>query len=303
MPIETVRVAFVRDTGPTALLDGVVVRAFDTGNNLITIADSGPPNEDGIALLDLEGSLEGTEYQLRFFRAGSRIEPKRILVFSPASAAPTATNDFMVTVQLFELPVATDSKMCRASGMLLGPARMPRRNVTLTFLPKFDAFVDEEAVSMPGRFTSRTDNEGYASVDLYRYGMYEVTIEGREPVTRNIQVPDRANIFLPHLLFPVVVWVSYAEAPPYTMQVGQTLWLTPTVVATDYRKLGAGFEDVRYESSDPTLASVQPLGDRIAIRGIRAGTAFLRASRLDRSIVYLPDFGIQGGDVPIVIAP
>lgn len=302
MPIETVRVAFTRDAGPTQLIDGVVVRVFDTNNSLVTAATSGVP-DPGTAQFELDGSPEGTEYQLRCFKAGARIDVRRILVFSPVTNAPTSSNDFLVPVQLFTLAVATDPKMCRASGYLYGPARMPRKNVTLTFLPKFDAFVDEVSVATPGRFVTQTDGEGFATVDLYRFGMYEVTIEGHEVVTRSIEVPNRSSILLPHLLFPVVVAVSYVEPPPYTVQAGSTLMLTPRVIATDYRDLGNGFQDVLYESADPSIANVQLLGDRIAIRGLRPGTTELRVSRLDRSIVYLPDFGVTGGVVPLVVSP
>ena len=302
MGLETVRVAFTKDTGPTALVDNVMVRVFDTVGNLVTHDESGAP-DIGTAQFELEGSAEGTEYQLRCFYAGARIRPHRILVFSPPSLAPSSSNDFIVPVQVFTLPVAVDPKMCRASGYLLGPARLPRKNIVLTFMPRFDAFVDELSTSTPGRFTTRTNEEGFALIDLYRLGIYDVTIEGREAITRTVHVPNRANILLPHLLFPVVVAVGYDQPAPFTVQEGETLLLEPTVVASDYRKLDAGFEDALYQSMDPTVANVQPLEDRIAIRGIKPGTTRLRVSRLDRSIVYVPDLGIEGGDVALTVTP
>jgi hypothetical protein len=302
MPIESVRIAFVDDEVLTTLVDNVTVRVFSTSGQFITSATSGVL-ETGTAHLELEGSPEGIEYQLRFFLPGAAAPARRILVYSPASAAPTLTNDFLVTVEVFSLEGAPDPKMCRASGYLIGPARKPRRGVDITFLPKFDAFVDETSAAMPGRFVVRTDDRGFASVDLYRMAMYEVTIEGREVVTRNVEVPDRASILLAHLLFPVVVAVQYAEPPPFTVQAGQTLLLLPRVIATDFRDLGTAYADVSYTTLDPSIASVQILGDRIAIRGIRPGTTTLRVSRLDQSIVYLPDYGVQGGDVSITVTP
>jgi hypothetical protein len=301
MAIESVRVAFLKDEVVPSFVDGVTVRVFDSDGLLITSAVSGESGVDGTVELELDGSLSSTVYQLRFFLPGASIPPKRIAVFSPASAAPTATNDFVVTAEVFALEPAVDPSMCRCSGHLIGPAGRPRPGVDVTFLPKFYAFVDDARAALTGRFTVRTNKLGFLSVDLYRRGMYEVTIEGRELLVRNIEVPDRSSILLSHLLLPVVVSVTYAETGPYAVVAGQTLTLTPMVRATDYRELGVGAEDVAYSIADPTIASVQILGDRIAIRGLNAGTTVLRVTRLDNSIVYLPDLGIAGGDVPIVV--
>ncbi len=296
MAVETVRVAFLRDELTATLVDGVSVRVFDTLGNLITMARSGVL-EAGTAQFDIEGSPEGTTYQLRCFHAGTAIAPKNILVVSP----PATSNDFVVMVETFMLEPATDPRMCRCSGQILAPNGKPKRNADLTFWPKYGAFVAHPSAALSGRFMAKTDDQGMVSVDLFRYGMYQVTIGGPEAVTRDIQVPDRSAVLLSHLLFPVVVAVAYLPDPPYAIPVGNTLELVPRVLATDYRDLGPGYEDVRYDTADPSIASVQIMGDRILVRGNSPGTTTLRATRLDNTVVYLPDFGIAGGSLPIVV--
>lgn len=300
MAIETVQVALVTDAVVPAALDGVVVRVFDADGELVTMAISGDP-ELGQVSFELEGDEEPVEYQLRFAYPGSAISPKRIEVYSPASLSPTGTNTFQVSAAVFELEPAVDPLLCRASGIVTGPSGQPRAGVDVTFIPKFHAFVEGNTVALPGRFVVRTNKQGFMSVDLYRYAMYEVTIAGREEVVRNIEVPNRSSIPLPHLLFPVVVLVAYAEAGPYTVPSGGRLQLTPTVRASNFQELGLGADDVLYSILDPAIASVQLSGDRIVIHGHAPGMTTLRVTRLDKSIVYLPDPGIVGGDLPIVV--
>jgi hypothetical protein len=300
MALETVRVVFLDTEVVPALVDGVVVRVFDADNNLITMATSGAV-DPGTAQLELEGDTAALVYQLRFYLPGSAVTPKLIEVFSPASLSSTGTNDFSVSVEVFALETATEPQLCRASGYVTGPSGRARVGVDLIFLPKFNAFVDETSAALPGRFIVRTNKYGFASVDLYRSAMYQVTIAGREEVVRNIEVPDRSSVLLGHLLFPVVVAVEYVESGPYTVAVDQSLFLTPHVRSSDFRALGVGPEDVLYSITDQAIASVQISGDRIVVRGLAAGTTSLRVTRLDNSIVYLPDLGIAGGDVQIVV--
>jgi hypothetical protein len=301
MGIETVRVAFLRDQIVPTLVDGVAVRVFDMQNNLITTAISGENDAPGTAEVELVGDVVPVEYLLRFYLAGAAIPPKRVAIYSPASVAPTATNDFTVMADVFTLEPAVDPQMCRCSGYVIGPSGKPRPGVDITFVPKFYAFVDQARAALTGRFGVRTDKRGFCSVDLYRLGMYEVTIEGREVLVRNIEVPDRSSILLGHLLFPVVASVIYLEAPPFVVARGQTLALTPQVRSTDYRDLGVAVQDVVYSTADASIASVQVSGDRILVRGNAAGATTLRVTRIDNTIVYLPDLGIAGGDVPIVV--
>lgn len=301
MALETVRVEIRDDSVSAALVDGVVVRVFDSEGDLVTMVQSGEL-ESGIAELELEGASTSVEYLLRFFISGGAVAPKRISVYSPASLSSTGTNSFAVTAQLFELEPADDPKMCRCSGYIANINRRTRaRALELIFTPQFNAFVADVQAVITGRFFVRSTADGFCSVDLYRGGIYDVSVVGRDEVARTIQVPDRSSMLLGYLLFPVVVAVEFAEVGPYVVAQGATLTLTPSVRSSDYRELGVGVEDVVYVMENAEIASVEVLSDRIAVRGIAAGTTTLRIRRADESVVYLPDPGIAGGDVTITV--
>ena len=221
----------------------------------------------------------GTEYVLRFFLVGAAVHAQAHPRLFPASARRRAPNDFAVTTDVFTLP-APPIFAVSLQRVLVGPSGRPRPGVDVTFRPMFHAFVDHARAALSGRFVIRTDKTGFLSIDLYRLGMYEVTVEAKEEVVRRIAVPDRSAIAIGHLLFPVVVSVAYAPTPPFTVVHGQSIELQPTVRSTDYRDLGVAPEDVLYSVADPTIASVQILGDRIVVHGLKAGRqhSVLRAS-------------------------
>jgi hypothetical protein len=304
MALETVTITIVDDQVVPERVDGISVRVFGEAGALITEGLSGVL-EPGEIALELPGSTDGTVYELRFFKVGTALAPVRIAVYSPPSLASTGTNRFRCVAEVFRLLPAQDPRLCRVSGFVANAARRSRRGVNLVVLPQFNAFIYDASVVTPGRFIVRTDGDGFCSFELFRFAIYEITIEGQEETRRTVQVPDRAALSLTALLFPVVASVTFAEAAnldgSYTVTANAApLQLTPTIVATDYRVLdGVGAEDVGYGTDAPAIASVYVLGDRIEIRGHAAGTTALRITRLDESVVSLPDPGIVGGTVVI----
>lgn len=301
MAIESVRIAFVTDDITPALVGGVAVRVFDMVGNLVTTAVSGEGTQEGTAEVELPGDMVPIDYVLRFYYPGGAISPKRIQVYSPPTEAPTGTNNFVITTPIFRLEPALDPEMCRASGHILGPSGKPRAGVDVTFTPQFHAFVTDNKAVTTGRLLVRTDKNGFLAIDLFRYGMYDVTIEGKEVVQRSIVVPNRSSILMSHLLFPIVAAVQYDEPQPFSVAVGESLLITPHVRSTDFRDLGVAPGDVFYSTRHDTIATVQIYGERILIRGRSPGETTLRVARTDNSIVYLPGIGITGGDVSITV--
>jgi hypothetical protein len=302
VPVETVRVAFLDDQVAPEFVNGVAVRVVDSAGALVTTATSGLASS-GLAEFDLPGSSDGLVYQLRFYKAGTRISPRNIRVFSPPSAAPLGTNEFLVTAQIFRLPPAEDPHMCRIGGVLLGPRGKPLRNTLITFQPQFAAFVMEQELMVSGKFSERTDDQGRITVDLQRYGIYDVFIESGDGVRRTVSVPNRSFLHVSHLLFPVVVSVTYTEEPPFTVAVGQDLELHPLVRSSDFQRLGVALDDALYSIADPSIATVRVASDHIVVRGLTPGSTKVRVARADTSIVYVPDVGIAGGEVDLIVTP
>ncbi len=306
MALETVKITVVDDQLVPEPVDGIVVRVFNEAGVLITQAESGVLTP-GVITLDLPGSLDGTNYELRFFKIGAALPPQRIRIFSPAAGSSTGTNNFRCVAEVFRLEPASDVRMCRISGFVANAVKRGRRGVVLTVIPKFNSFIYEASVVTSGRFMVYADRDGFVSFDLFRHAMYTITIEGQEASTRDVQVPNRPALSLTSLMFPVVQRIDFVPAPSvdqaYAIPLHGVVTLVPTVVASDYRVLeGTATEDVGYSIDDPSIASVYLLGDRLEIRGHAPGTTVLRVSRLDDSVVSLPDLGIVGGAVTLVVA-
>jgi hypothetical protein len=302
MAVETVQIAIADDQVVPLPVDGVEARIFDDAGTFITTVVSGALIS-GELQAELPGSSDGETYELRFFKVGVALPPTRVVVYSPPSLSSTGTNRFMLSAEVFRLVPSPDARMCRISGFVANATGKLRRGVTLVITPQFNAFIAEPSVVTPGRFIVKTNAEGFCSFDLFRSAMYTIMIEAQEEVTRPARVPDRAALSLTALLFPVVTRVEFAEgAGSFVVPAGGFVTLTPVITTTDYRVLeGSAAEDVGYWIDDQSVASVYVLGDRIQVRGIAAGTTTLRVSRLDGSVVSLPDPGIIGGTVTIVV--
>jgi hypothetical protein len=174
--------------------------------------------------------------------------------------------------------------------------------VDIHFIPCFNPLVVDGIGVLGERVATRTDEDGYISVDLYRDGYYLATVESQENVQREVLVPDRSSVNINHLLFPRVVSVAYSPAGPFTLAAGAELELTPTITASDFRELeGTGSEDVEYSTDDPSIADVRVGADAITLRGLSPGTTTLRVARSDLSIVYIPDPGISGAAITVTV--
>jgi hypothetical protein len=304
MALETVLVSVNDDQVVPQPVNNVVVRVFDaTGTTFITQATTGAPLPGQVMLtLNGDGPFPVT-YQLRFYVNGGAIQsPQYVDVFSPPALAPTAANNFVVTASMFTLPAATNPRLCRASGYVWGPDGRVRPGVDMHFIPCFRPLVVDGYGVLGERVSVRSDSAGYASVDLFRSGIYQVTIESHENVPRIVYVPDRSSVNLFNLLFPIIVNVTYAPATPWIVTAGSQLSVTPTVSSNDYRTLtGTADADLTWSTDDPNIASVTVQASQLVITGNIPGSTTLRAARSDSSIVYIPDPGITGGAIPITV--
>jgi len=300
MASETVRVFVVDEQTPTPdPIESVLVRVFDaTGTTFIT--------EDytdalGIADFTLDGDDPPNEYQIRLSKTGVAFDgslgddsksPQLIEVWTPAASSPSGTNDFEVQGQTFSRPVATDPRLCRASGFFRRADGSAYPHLDLIFKPLFrPAIVDGDSV-MWTSINTRTDEDGYLEIDLYRGGEYSVVVESLEDDPRSVVVPDASSVSLIDLLFPVVAQVVF-DPTSLAMSEGDSEEVTPTVTASDLQELtGTAPDDVEYTSSDEDVATVSVRDDVIIVTAVGAGSAQIDVARKDESIVIVPDSGI-----------
>lgn len=246
--------------------------------------------------------LPANIYSLRFFKNHVGFSQPQLMVVLANPLPPQDPNEFDVIGEVFVLPIAQNPRLCQASGFFKDVNGGPKQFLDLHFISRFSPLLLEGDAVVTERQRIKTDENGYASITLIRFGQYEVTMEAREDLPRLITVPDSPSANLPYLLFPVVDRVGFSPTGPYALEVGEDLVVTPTVLDTAGVELeGAATLDVQWASSDDSVAAVLISTDFITLRGVAAGTAELQATRRDDSIIRIPNTAIYGVPQTIVV--
>jgi len=318
MASETVKI-YVKDQNDDPIV-GVLVRVFDAaGATFIsqdyTVLDSGR----AVADFTLNGGGP-ISYTIRLSMTGvafdgalgdSSKSPQLITVYSPPGASPSGTNYFEVVGQTFDIPVAVDPRLCRASGFFRDSAGRPLASLDITIINQFKpALVDGYGV-LGSKLDLRTDLDGYAVVDLYRGGEYRALVQSVEApeasdigsliFERHIVVPDRSSVSLIDLLFPIVTNIVW-DPTTLTVATGEILDVYPTASCSDGQVLAnVACEDVVYTTEDESIAAVSAQWDKIVILGISPGTTNLIATRKDQTIVSIPSVSIVGSPIAITV--
>jgi uncharacterized protein YjdB len=303
MASETVKILTVDEQTPIPVaLEGVLVRVFDaTGTTLDSEATSALVGGDAVADLTLEGDDPPIIYQIRLHKLGVSFSgalgddnksPQLIEVYSPPASAPTGTNNFTVRGQTFSRPAAVDPRMCRCSGFFYRGDGLPYSNLDVVITPKFKPTIVDGNAVMGGMINARTDSDGYIEIDLFRDGEYSIRLETLEDCSRDVVVPDQASFNMPDLLFPVVEQVAFSPTS-ISLIVGEVVEVTPTVTASDDRVLtDAAVEDVIFTVADESVATIVVANGKIYVMGVSAGTTQVDVSRLDETVVLIPDVGV-----------
>jgi hypothetical protein len=273
----------------------VLVKIYNgTGTVFYTQATT---DENGVAAF----LLESRDYSARFYKAHVGFNQPQL--FDVIEGGGLAGNVFGVQADVLTLPIATDPRLCRASGYFRDLTGAPKKFLDIHFIAQFSPILLEGDAIFTERVAIRTDELGYACIDLIRFAMYSAYIEGNENNARCINVPDAASVNLPDLLLPVVESVTFTSAGPYVVGVGVDLVLTPSVMTSDGRPLdGTAAADVGWSSSDNQVLAVSTTATTVTLRGVAPGPANLIATRLNQTIVRIPNTPIKGQPVPVVVA-
>lgn len=306
MALETVRVYAVDEVGDA--LSGVLVRAYDDLGALVTQNTTALVGVEAYCELALDGNNPPEEYTIRLSKTGVAFDgtlgddsktPQSISVYSPEALAPvTGTNNFQVQGQTFTLSAATDPRLCRCSGFFVDASGRPLENLDIHFIPVcynedqsdfFPLIVDGYAV-MGDKILTRTDEDGYLEVDLFRTAEVSALVQGLEHSRRIIKVPDSASVSLINLLFPVVTEVTFGTNP-VTIAVDAYVDIVLTILSSDGQTLDATDLDVTFTSSDTGVATVQLQTDTglLRVMGVASGATTITAARADDTIVTLPE--------------
>jgi hypothetical protein len=294
MAFETVKILVLNDDPEATPIEGVIVRIFDmTGTYFQTQSTT---DSDGRVELTL---LSPLSYQLRFFKEKVSL---RQPVMINVSTVP-GENIFIARGHVYRPPEAVNPRMCRCSGFFRNVDNSPAREHAIHVNTIFDPLLLDGNALLTERLMQRTNEAGYVEFDLVRNGQYTVTVEGFEDQLRVITVPDAPSANLPDLIFAVVDRVEFTPPGPWTLAQGERLAVTPQVWTSDGRVLpGLASEDVQWTSSDPSVAAVGYAGTYLELRAIAPGTAELRCTRSDQSIVRIPNTSVQGVPLAITVA-
>lgn len=238
----------------------------------------------------------GVTYQARFYKFQAGFVQPQLFMVLPSPLTPPQTNTFKVTAQVLTPPVPLDARLCTAYGFFRDVTGAPQPYVEIHFIAKFDPVWLDGAAVVKERVIIRSDETGYAQVNLIRNGHFDVTIQGEEDIVRHIKVPDAPNVSLPDLLFPIISQVVATPAGPYAMNKGDLLAVDLDVYASDGEKIHHhGFGQIRFCMSDPTILSYQWSPGGLILVAMGPGTATITVERADHSIIHIPDAGVQNG--------
>lgn len=295
MSFEPVDLTILDDTISQNPVEGAVVRLFDSTGT--TPFGQAITDVNGVASFLLPAPAT---YQARFYKSLVSFTQPQLL---DVQVAP-ATNEFSVSGHVFAPPEAVDPRLCRCSGYFVAPNGAALPNVDIHIIAKFDPILFQGKAVMGERIRLTTDADGYVQVDLIRFGQYEITVQGIEDCVRIIHVPDQPSANLPDMIFAVVAQVTFDPPGPYSFPIGvdNEIVVTPTAYASDGRKLdGTAIEDIAWSTEDASIAVVLPSDKTLTLRGLSSGTTSLLASRLDPSIIRIPDPPIVGVPVPLTV--
>lgn len=274
-------------------LEGVVVKVYD-GPGVVFFTQATTDAQGKASFL-----LETLDYSLRFYRFQTGfIQPQQLTVL----AAPSL-NVFDVIGEPFVLPTATDPRLCRCSGFFRDISGGPKKFLDIHFIAVFSPLLLESSAVVTEEYRIKTDADGYAQLDLIRCGQYNAMMEATgSDKLRCINVPDLANTNLPDLLFPRVDRIVWDNPGPYVVSVGTELILTPTVYDSAGRPLtGIASSDVGWKTSDASIASLVFTPTTVIVRGNAPGATQLIATRLDSTIIKIPNTPIVGVPLEITV--
>ncbi len=228
-------------------------------------------------------------YSLRFYRYQTVFSMPQTIVVQEGVGGTPVPNAFNVYGEVAVPPIANDPNLCRASGFFRDITGAPKRWLEIILIGEFAPILLDRSGVLSERTAVRTDEQGYACLDLIRCAKYAVTIQGYEDQTRSISVPDAPNVNLPDLLFPTVASVSFDHPSPWTLSVGKEICLKPTVITTSKVVThGTDTVNVQWIVTDPHAVRMTIERHHLRLKGIQKGCARLIAKQWDKSVVQIP---------------
>lgn len=291
---------YIKDTNlvPEEIV-GVIASIYNP--TTLALIASATSDIDGLAAFSLTGSVSpGTTYEVRFFKIGVLFaNPVAIQVIEPA----IVLNKFDVTGTLQTLPVSTDPRTCRCTGIFVDFANRPMASRLVRIMAKMETgfqvpkLVDNRLVAADS-MEFRTDANGKLTVDLIRTGEYYITFSGDDDTVWNILVPDRSSVNLIDLIHPQPVSITWdqtaAPGNAISIAVGEIKLVPFTALFSDFEQIDTGLDKwfIAIISDNTTIGANFALAptNHMTITGVAVGTATIT-------------FEVRGGLLPKIVPP
>jgi len=315
---------FIKDQNLNPIV-GVLARVHTSLGVFVTQDYSAMSGPDAIASVTVDGDAPPISYTVRFSKNGVAFDgnlgaisksPQQFDAWVPAASSPTGTNDFDIKGETFVRPVATNPRLCRASGFFKDLSGRPLAGLDIKFINDFMPAIVEGNAVLGEALAGRTDKDGYMQLDMYRFGKYYAWVDSVNTVkdsprgtmgtdsigfNRLICVPDQSSISLIDLLFPIVNTVVFSPGS-ISVAVDAFANLGVVVTATDNRTLtGFAPQDVLYTIADPTIAAIRYTDTNLQIVGLAPGVTTLTAVRRDQTVVRIPNTPISGQPITVTV--
>lgn len=242
-------------------------------------------------------------YEVRAFHFGVDFgAPKLIglLNESDGASSPIPLNSFILRGEGAGVRESTDPRYCVASGFFRGANGAPHRNLDLEFSTNFSPVLVDGSAVMQTKVQLRTDDNGFASVQLLRGAIYQASIQGMEWRVQNVYVPDQKWINLPDLLFPRLTrLVLNPEGSSLTVQVGSSTSLGAKLESSDGRTMPDLTSDADWVVQDSTIAQLDISLQGLRVIGLKAGQTQIDVIRRASSTYSIPDVPVQ--NTPILV--
>jgi hypothetical protein len=276
---------------------GVLVRALSQdGTTIYTESETDSNGHVGFLLYT-------QTYTLRFYKFQVRFQQPQVINVVEGPGATPALNAFNVYGSVLVPPMASDARLCRASGYFRDITGAPHRYLNIIFIGDFAPVLLDGSGVLSERRAIKTDKDGFACVDLIRCANYSATVECYEDHIRKIRVPDESSVNLPDLLFPTVGSISFDPPSPWTLSVGEEISLVPTSFTTSQIPvIGSNSVNIQWRVADPSIVNLTLQRHCLKLRGLKTGSTTLLASRLDKTIISIPfEPFISGSGQPILV--
>jgi len=263
-------------------LVGVTVGVYDINSVFIT---QGTTNSSG----QVSFSLTDPQYRVYLYKQGFSIVQPWLLNVDLSKISVT----FSLTGHLRKLPETLNPRLIRVSGYLVDFSGRPRKNLTLKLHKEAQVNVDELIVeNTPVTYTS--DDKGYFEFDLYRTLKF-CSIYLTERDLYNIEIPDRAAINLPDLLFPVPVLLTITSPINLTLS-GGSITVPYTATFSDYstdRCFKSDWGQIKIVTTPSDILSICIGKNELTITPLQTGTTtvtFVRELLQDFTWIGAPSF-------------